>query len=355
MSNSTELPEGMKNDKDATPFKLIRNAHATTRNSTLVKLLVHTVHTTQPLSANALLDSGATACFIDLGFVNSRALQTRPLPRAIPVYNIDGTLNEAGSITQVIDLVCQFQDHSERMTFHVTQLGSQPIILGHNWLVEHNPEIDWKSGELKMSRCPEYCQQIALRIRANRKTRERSKRARTASQDLSDGLPDRLPSLSGVNLVVEEGNQTEDAEDARLWPGPIYRIPTPKYTPRPLKYHPNAVEEGDRIFCIRTLPIDTPEPLGVNATGSISQQLAEKAWKKGYHSERFEDLVPKPYQEFVDVFSKESFDQLPERKPWDHAIELTPDAKFFSTKVYPMSPMEQKELDVFLDENLKTH
>jgi hypothetical protein len=116
----------MKNDKDATPFKLIRNAHATTRNSTLVKLLVHTVHTTQPLSANALLDSGATACFIDLGFVNSRALQTRPLPRAIPVYNIDGTLNEAGSITQVIDLVCRFQDHSDVPHYPVRKPANHP-------------------------------------------------------------------------------------------------------------------------------------------------------------------------------------------------------------------------------------
>jgi hypothetical protein len=137
--------------------------------------------------------------------------------------------------------------------------------------------------------------------------------------------------------------------------GPIYHIPTPKCTSRPLKYHPNAVEEGDRIFCIQTLPTDTPESLEANATGSISQRLAEKSWEGGCNSEWFEDIAPKPYQEFVDVFSKESFDQLLERKPWDHAIELTPDAKFFNTIVYPMLPVKQKELDAFLDENLKTH
>ena len=64
---------------------------------------------------------------------------------------------------------------------------------------------------------------------------------------------------------------------------------------------------------------------------------------------------PKPYQEFKDVFAEESFDQLPPRKPWDHAIELTPGAEPFSTKVYLMSPVEQKELDAFLEENLKSH
>ena len=69
----------------------------------------------------------------------------------------------------------------------------------------------------------------------------------------------------------------------------------------------------------------------------------------------FEDLVPKEYWEFQDVFSKKSFDQLPAPKPWDHVIELTPGSQPFSTKVYPMSPNEQQELDVFLEESMKTH
>ena len=64
----------------------------------------------------------------------------------------------------------------------------------------------------------------------------------------------------------------------------------------------------------------------------------------------FEDIVPKPYQEFKDVFSKESFDILLEQKKWDHAIELVPDAQTFSTKVYPLALIEQKKLDEFLRE-----
>ena len=52
------------------------------------------------------------------------------------------------------------------------------------------------------------------------------------------------------------------------------------------------------------------------------------------------------------MFSKESFDELPERKQWDHVINLKPESQLFSTKVYLMSPIEQKELDDFLEENL---
>ena len=54
------------------------------------------------------------------------------------------------------------------------------------------------------------------------------------------------------------------------------------------------------------------------------------------------------------MFSKESFNELPERKQWDHAIDLKPESQPFSTKVYPMSPIKQKELNDFLEENLST-
>jgi len=51
------------------------------------------------------------------------------------------------------------------------------------------------------------------------------------------------------------------------------------------------------------------------------------------HSMCFEAIVPNPYQEFKDVFTKESFNDLP-----DHV----PDSQVFSTKVYPLAPVKQK-------------
>ena len=58
--------------------------------------------------------------------------------------------------------------------------------------------------------------------------------------------------------------------------------------------------------------------------------------------------------EFQSVFAKEDFDILPEHHKWDHAIELIPGAEFKSSKVYPLSPLEQEKLDAFLEENLHT-
>jgi len=54
------------------------------------------------------------------------------------------------------------------------------------------------------------------------------------------------------------------------------------------------------------------------------------------------------------VFAKEDFDMLPEHCKWDHVIKLIPGAEPKSSKVYPLSPLEQAELDAFLEENLRT-
>jgi len=111
---------------------------------------------------------------------------------------------------------------------------------------------------------------------------------------------------------------------------------------------PDELDEGNRLL-IRFVGARSEQ---IRATQTISQKLAEAAG--GTLSTHFEDIVPKLYQEFRDVFAKESFNELPDWKQWDHTIKLVPDARNFSTKVYPLAPVEQKQLDEFLDENLKS-
>src|SRR5882724_3907876 len=109
------------------------------------------------MSVEALIDSGATGMFIDIEFIRSKNIRTHWLPRAIPVYNMDGTPYKVGHITKVVDLIVQYKDHSDWATFHVTGIGQTTIILGHTWLMECNPEIDWCTGEISMTRCPMPC------------------------------------------------------------------------------------------------------------------------------------------------------------------------------------------------------
>jgi len=39
----------------------------------------------------------------------------------------------------------------------VMDLNRMDMFLGHDWLVKHNPEINWKNGTIKFTRCPGSC------------------------------------------------------------------------------------------------------------------------------------------------------------------------------------------------------
>ena len=67
----------------------------------------------------------------------------------------------------------------------------------------------------------------------------------------------------------------------------------------------------------------------------------------------WEEIVLKHYLPYKEVFERQTFNQLPPRRPWDHAIELIPNAKMTDCKIYPLNPTEQKELDEFLKEQLE--
>ncbi|KIM59771.1 hypothetical protein SCLCIDRAFT_97564, partial [Scleroderma citrinum Foug A] len=81
----------------------------------------------------ALLDSGATGCFVDKSWAFDRCLHLSKLVKPIPVLN----------------LWCA-----------VTCLGKVPLILGHDWLKKHNPNIDWTTGDVNLSRCPPECKSL---------------------------------------------------------------------------------------------------------------------------------------------------------------------------------------------------
>ena len=115
---------------------------------------------------------------------------------------------------------------------------------------------------------------------------------------------------------------------------------------------PNNYEPGDRIFAT-WLHLE-PTPTHVRATTSVSARLAE-AHARNSDKMSFRDLIPDMLHEFEDIFSKESFDALPEKHQWDHAIELnTNNPHLPHSKVYPMSLDKQAELEAFLNEALQT-
>ena len=94
----------------------------------------------------------------------------------------------------------------------------------------------------------------------------------------------------------------------------------------------------DEVFCL--------------AGFTYSQQIAERT-SETKRKRTFEELVPEHYRNFTKVFSEEESQRLPDHQPWDHAIDLEPDAQLhWKVRMYPMSPEEQVELCKIIKEHV---
>jgi len=126
--------------------------------SLLLPVEIGTTDMSELHSVEALLDCGATGSLIDRDFVHAKGMNTQTLSHNISVVNVDGSPNEAGQISEVVDIVLRYKTHSERMLLAVSGLRKQNLILGYDWLKDHNPKINWEKGEVEMTRCPLRCE-----------------------------------------------------------------------------------------------------------------------------------------------------------------------------------------------------
>ena len=67
------------------------------------------------------------------------------------VFNVDRTKN--GEMTKVASLEIKINRYKEQLKAAVTDLNRMDIFLGHDWLVKHNPEVNWKNETIKFMRC----------------------------------------------------------------------------------------------------------------------------------------------------------------------------------------------------------
>ncbi|GJF00731.1 polyprotein [Phanerochaete sordida] len=206
---------------------------------------------------------------------------TVPLENPITVYNIDGTLNEAGSITRRAKLNLTVGSYTFKEEFLVTNIGPEDVILGLPWLKKWNLDINWETGDVKFQ-------------------------LRSEATDTP---------LSGLHQI-------------------------------------DANREQRREWLRAAIINDTKDEVWILAGYTYSQAIAVEANRDKY-AKTFEELVSKEYHRHKKVFSEEESQRLPKHQPWDHAIDLAPDASpSIKSKVCPMSPIETEELKRFLEDAL---
>jgi len=62
-------------------------------------------------------------------------------------------VTSAGAITHQVKVNMYYKGHIKRIRIDICNLGKTDIILGMLWLTAHNPEINWKTEEIKMRGC----------------------------------------------------------------------------------------------------------------------------------------------------------------------------------------------------------
>ena len=134
------------------------------------------------LKVKALVDSGCTYTRIDKQLVKDKRIQTKPINFLFEVFNANGTKNR--EVTKVVPLEIKINGHKETLEAAVTDLNGTDTFLGHDQLVKHNPEVNWKNGVIKFTRCPENCTMKHQDIQFNaRRTKTTETTDTTKEQD----------------------------------------------------------------------------------------------------------------------------------------------------------------------------
>jgi len=122
-----------------------------------VKIGLKRIDMQEGITVEALLDSGATGLVMSSEFAKKQGFKLKKLERPMNMRNVDGLLNKEGPIENMVEVNIYYQGHRERTEIDVIRGQKWMVILGMPWLACHNPEIDWRTGEVKIMRCLEEC------------------------------------------------------------------------------------------------------------------------------------------------------------------------------------------------------
>ena len=157
----------------------------------------------------ALLDSGATELVMSEEFARRHKFRRTKLERLVYVRNVDGTLNYAGPIVDTVEVEIFFKGHKERMSIDVIGGQKWSVILDIPWLACHNPEIDWKTGEVQIMRCLDEC---GKKWRTGRQTKPGWKKQEEKKKKKKMRRPTTDEEIAIARIVAEKEEEL-DGED----------------------------------------------------------------------------------------------------------------------------------------------
>ena len=218
----------------------------------------------------ALLDSGLSHCFVDEVFASQNRLTNLPNPILLQLF--DGSaLSSVSKLTLMPITFSTGETH--QINCYITKLDKgYTAILGYNWLVQHNPRIDWAKTKVMFSQ--------------------------TLTKSPAVTIPNQTP-------LHTPPSEKKPMIDIRL-------INARNFTRL-------SRQKGNALFLARPDPSsDTTISARSNNTNptSLLHTPTDTSSK-----------IPPEYHEFLDVFSGERANQLPPHRSYDLRINLEEGSK----------------------------
>jgi len=252
-----------------------------------VKIGLERIDMQEGVTVEALLDSGATGLVMSSEFAKKQGFKLKKLERLMNIRNVNGLLNKEGPIESTVEVNIYYQGHRERTEIDIIGGQKWTVILGMPWLAHHNPEIDWRTGEVKMTRCPEEYEKQWRPVQGKSGwEKQKEKEAKEETGKKREERNRKKKQKKGKMMEVKR-----IAEEWEIW---------------------NEEEEAAR-----------------------SKAEAKK-------------LVPEKFHKWIKVFGKKQSERMLTRKVWNHAIDVKEGFISRKGKVYPLSREEREEVREFI-------
>ena len=101
-----------------------------------------------------LVDSRATNNFINPQFAKKMGIGMTKLKNPRGIWNIDNMENQLGKIMHFATLSVSTNGIAHKMTFLVTDIGNEDILLGYPWLATYEPKFSWRNATINKKMLP---------------------------------------------------------------------------------------------------------------------------------------------------------------------------------------------------------
>ena len=101
------------------------------------------------VTKDALLDSGATECFIHPRLVERLSLERHKLAKSRTVKNVDNSPNRLGAVMHMVNIRVNYNNCTNIHRFLIADIGEDDLILGYPFLEAADPLIDWTKGMIE--------------------------------------------------------------------------------------------------------------------------------------------------------------------------------------------------------------